>query len=783
MQELHRHARFASTSLLFASLAIGQCTLQWSPGETPCGPDGDVLCACRWDPDGAGPQPAEVVVGGSFQAAGNAIAPNIARWDPQTGAWSTFGVGMNAEVRALAVLPTGELVAAGSFTSAGGVAVNRVARWTGSAWQPFGSGSQFPLNALAVLPNGDLVTGGTSAQVRRWTGAAWTPIGALNGSIQALIVDANGDLIAGGSMTGQVARWDGTAWITLGSGLQSSSVLTLALRPNGNLLAGGLFTLGASRGIAEWDGTSWTAFGVGVGPAFGVSVDAMHVEASGDVLVGGSFTTAGGVTARGVARWNGSAWSTIGNDYVRDLRAFVSLPNGDLLAGGRMPLRMARRIGTTWQPLPGTIDGPVHAAVDLPQGGTVFAGDFTRIGGIAANRIAIRQGGQWAPLGTGITGPVRALTRLPDGRIVAGGAFAGAGGIPVTNVASWDGSSWSAMGSLPGEALRLATRPGGDVYVASGVPFLGSNFLGAWNGSAWVPVPGGFDWVRSLAIAANGDLLVGGVAGVARWNGVSLQWLGSSPWVRAVAELTDGRIVAGKETAPWLTVWDGLGWTTPIGTAPESVEAVAPLPDGGFVACHESLQSLPMFYRSTLRRWNGATWTQLAQWRISGAPVRSITWTEPGLRALGSFGASSGVLGAGIAVLDSSCPATVATAGAGCGANTTSATRPWIGSPWRAVATGLPSSAVVAAVFGATTLTLPLANVFTTAGAGCTLRVAPEVVVSTFAVAGRAESSFALPMLPALVGVSFAHQMVFLALDPSLAIGATEANRMTLGLY
>lgn len=52
-----------------------------------------------------------------------------------------------------------------------------------------------------------------------------------------------------------------------------------------------------------------------------------------DLLGGGNFTTAGGVPANRIARWNGSQWSALAggmNDGVLSL----CTQNGELFAGG-----------------------------------------------------------------------------------------------------------------------------------------------------------------------------------------------------------------------------------------------------------------------------------------------------------------------------------------------------------------------------------------------------------------------------------------------------------------
>jgi hypothetical protein len=118
-----------------------------------------------------------------------------------------------------------------------------------------------------------------------------------------------------------------------GSPGMNGDVYALAVLPNGDLIAGGNFTTAggtSANGIARWNGTSWSALGTGMN--FGVY--ALAVLPNGDLIAGGSFTTAGGTTANRIARWNGTAWSALGpgmNDWVDALSV---LPNGDLIAGG-----------------------------------------------------------------------------------------------------------------------------------------------------------------------------------------------------------------------------------------------------------------------------------------------------------------------------------------------------------------------------------------------------------------------------------------------------------------
>jgi hypothetical protein len=80
--------------------AAQPCDGQWLPGDGVPGVNGHVGAMVYWDPDGPGPMPPVLVVGGSFNVAGDSFVSNIAAWDGTT--WSALGTGLNGEVFALA---------------------------------------------------------------------------------------------------------------------------------------------------------------------------------------------------------------------------------------------------------------------------------------------------------------------------------------------------------------------------------------------------------------------------------------------------------------------------------------------------------------------------------------------------------------------------------------------------------------------------------------------------------------------------------------------------------
>ena len=199
---------------------------------------------------------------------------NVASGTTRAGSgWFALGTGMNGGVYALAVY-NGQLIAGGYFTTAGGVSANCIAAWDGSSWTPLGAGMNEGVFALAVY-DGQLTAGGY------FTGAQ--------------------DVIAH-----RIAAWDGSWWCPLGTGMVGQ-VAALA-EYNGRLIAGGYFTTAggvSANCIAAWDGSSWSPLGTGMdsAPIFEFGVYAL-AEYNGQLIAGGDFIRAGGVTVYGIAGWS-----------------------------------------------------------------------------------------------------------------------------------------------------------------------------------------------------------------------------------------------------------------------------------------------------------------------------------------------------------------------------------------------------------------------------------------------------------------------------------------------
>jgi sugar lactone lactonase YvrE len=361
-----------------------------------------------------------------------------------------------------------------------------------------------PRQRMFQLGVSAVITLTLSAQSDPFSDRNWTPIpGATRpgDAVNVVLADGKGGAYAGGqfiSMDGAlafgVAHWDGSQWSTLGSGVQGPApdgsgpyVAALAFDPAGDLIVGGAFRSAggvSANSIAKWDGRQWTALGDGVDG----TVSTVVSDKLGNIFIGGGgrspwsyipsppvagFTHAGGVPALNIAKWNGAAWSALGAGFECNVYALALDGSGRLLAGG----------------------------------------DFTVGASTNASGVAVWDGAAWSPVGALQNQTVFTLAVDSAGRIYEGGAFnpgfAHGSAVPC---AMWDGARWQPMGSgaaNPFSFDALAVDAGGNVFAAAQTVVPRGGYLEArllrWDGSIWLPMGSGVsaDFITSFISGVN----------------------------------------------------------------------------------------------------------------------------------------------------------------------------------------------------------------------------------------------------------------------------------------
>ena len=131
------------------------------------------------------------------------------------------------------------------------------------------------------------------------------------------------------------------------------------------------------------------------------AVQAMLLDGSGNLFVGGRFFNAGLQTVRYIAKWNGSAWSPLGGGLSEAVYALARDAAGDLYVGSGSASQsyVAKWNGAAWSFLGSFLNGQINALAVDGSNNIYVAGTFGSPGGGGPLQIARWNGSAWVSVG------------------------------------------------------------------------------------------------------------------------------------------------------------------------------------------------------------------------------------------------------------------------------------------------------------------------------------------------------------------------------------------------
>jgi trimeric autotransporter adhesin len=291
----------------------------------------------------------------------------------------------------------------------------------------------------------------------------------------------------------------------------------------------------------------------GAAGEIGARVNAIAEDSAGNIYIGGEFTTVGGVRAENVARWTGSAWLAMTDEFGTgpDITVnAIAVADDDTVCvggeGGGGWFGFGRNAvkcwdGEAWNDLGPDIDGTLYAMRYI-DGQLWIGGDFSRIDPdpfdeedpLGPRGLAVWNGSEFVPATPGGEGtgavmdeewemggePVYAIGENPAGEPCIGGMFSEIDGVPSSFVACLGVDGWYDLS----EGLNSVVR----VLHSDGTRFFAGGYFGGGIaelvGGEWSAFQGGVEggmWTYVMDIATVGDAVyVGGQFGGAA-GGVS----------------------------------------------------------------------------------------------------------------------------------------------------------------------------------------------------------------------------------------------------------------------
>ena len=484
----------------------------------------------------------QLVIAGSFQYVNGHYANRIARLNTDGSLDHDYRPGdalAGSRIRALALQPDGKLVAGGSFYYNDATKHN-LARFTvegeldAAFTAAIGAGASDTVRTLALSSSGQIYVGGHASAFNGVAVSHLFRLGAdgtldngtfapeFNDPVLSVVTLPGDQVAVGGAFTDfagsdkdylVVLNPDGSHDLTFdtqsGPG-PNDLVRTLALHGTDRLLVGGDFTryhdaeagklmrlLASGELDEDFAVVADDDEGFRVGGDFSVEVSSLAALPSGDVLVGGFFSSYAETPVANVARLN--------DDATLDAAQIARL---------------------------GRAEGQVNAVVPAPGGKWLVAGDFDLVSGRPARGI-VRLEADGSVDETFLTarGAINpryhALAVQGDGKILVGGQFfqfdadtepANISGLVRLNEDGTRDETFAPESGFGGTVYAVAVQADGRILVGGNftifdgvsVPYLVRLFANGALDPSFAVGMGPSGWVRTLAVQPDGRILVGG---------------------------------------------------------------------------------------------------------------------------------------------------------------------------------------------------------------------------------------------------------------------------------
>lgn len=384
-------------------------------------------------------QNGDVLVGGSFATNSPTPALNVARYVPDSASWLPCSNGFDGQVNCILALDADHALVGGRFLAAAGVSARNIVRYELSSgeWTPIGTGTDNAIVTMTRLSGGDVlvggafsVAGGVSAQrLARINPAtnSWSVLPGTfdpNGAVHSLLTLPDGHVVVGGSflhvdalVVNNVAKFDPLTgeWSGFGLGLtgpvptgrSAPTALAIAVLPDASIVVGGAFFMAGGvpvQNVARFDPMTsrWSSLSTGVSGSVQEEVSALLALPDGRLIVGGTFSTAGGISASGIALYDPAtdAFAPVARGVFGRVKTFRFLDDGSILVGGSLALDRGGVLSSLrlavlsadlsrWTPVSPDVEGfGVLAMAVAPNDEVLIGGQFSLAGGQASFAFA-----------------------------------------------------------------------------------------------------------------------------------------------------------------------------------------------------------------------------------------------------------------------------------------------------------------------------------------------------------------------------------------------------------